>query len=130
MINQCKGDSYESFNETTFDKNVLKRSSNNLAKKQLSMDGVTKDNFYKKILLDIFQKNNENINYNNNQINNYLNINVNINLGCHKHNYSSSTSENDSESKDDKVKIDLGGNNPISKSPDKTQEDIKEKNSN
>ena len=71
ISNKGKRNSCASINKITFSKNVLKRPSNHLAKKHLSIDAVMEDNFY--------------------------NINVNINLGCNKHNHSSSSSSESEE---------------------------------
>ena len=75
-----------------FNKNLLKRFSNNLAKKNLYIDEALEDNFYRNKIFELFLKNSDIMNNNINQINNFLNIN--INLGNNKYNGSSS-SENE-----------------------------------
>ena len=132
MENKNKRSSYASLNKITFNKNVLKRPSNNLAKKHLSIDDLMKDNFYRNKLLALFLKNNGIMKDNKNQINNFLNINVNINLGCdkHKQNCSISSSENEEEieSKNDEFKIDFVGNDSKDESFIQTEEDIRDNN--
>ena len=131
ISNKDKRNSCASINKITFSKNVLKRPSNHLAKKHLSIDAVMEDNFYRNKLFDLFLKNNEIVN--NNQINNFYNINVNINLGCIKHNHSSSSSsesEDNYESKDEQAKIEFDGIDSINESDNKTEEDIKDNNAN
>ena len=123
-----KRSSCASINKITFSKNVLKRPSNNLAKRHLSIDAVMEDNFYRNKLFNLFLKNNEIMGNNKNQINNFVNINVNINLGYNKHNCSTSSLENedDNESKDDQAKIELDESNSINESSNQTEEDINE----
>ena len=133
ISNKGKRNSCASINKITFSKNVLKRPSNNLAKKHLSIDAVMEDNFYRNKLFDLFLKNNEIVN--NNQINNFYNINVNINLGCNKHNHSSSSSSSESEdnyeSKDEQAKIEFDGNDSINnESYNKTEGDFNDNNAN
>ena len=110
--------------EITFSKNVLKRPSNNLAKKHLSIDDVMTDNFYRNKLIDLFLKNKDILNNDKNRINNYFNINVNINLGCNKNNCSSSSLENE----DDQAKIELDENNSIDESSSQKEEGVKDDN--
>ena len=114
--------SYAGINKITFSKNVLKRPSNNLAKKHLSIDDVMTDNFYRNKLIDLFLKNKDNLNVNNNRINNYFNINVNINLGCNQNNCSTSSLENE----DDQAKIELDENNSIDESSSQREEGVKD----
>ena len=123
-----KRSSCASINKITFSKNVLKRPSNNLAKRHLSIDAVMEDNFYRNKLFNLFLKNNEIMGNNKNQINNFVNINVNINLGYNKHNCSTSSLENedDNDSKDDQAKIELDESNSINESSNQTEEDINE----
>ena len=132
ISNKGKRNSCASINKITFSKNALKRPSNNLAKKHLSIDAVMEDNFYRNKLFDLFLKNNEIVN--NNQINNFYNINVNINLGCNKHNHSSSSSsesEDNYESKDEQAKIEFDGNDSINnESYNKTEGDFNDNNAN
>ena len=132
ISNKGKRNSCASINKITFSKNVLKRPSNHLAKKHLSIDAVMEDNFYRNKLFDLFLKNNEIVN--NNQINNFYNINVNINLGCNKHNHSSSSSsesEDNYESKDEQAKIEFDGNDSIiNESYNKTEGDFNDNNAN
>ena len=125
-----KRSSCASINKITFSKSVLKRPSNNLAKRHLSIDAVMEDNFYRNKLFNLFLKNNEIVGNNKNQINNFVNINVNINLGYNKHNCSTSSLENedDYESKDDQAKIELDECNSINESSNQTGEDINENN--
>ena len=122
ITDKNKRNSYAGINKITFSKNVLKRPSNNLAKKHLSIDDVMTDNFYRNKLIDLFLKNKDNLNVNNNRINNYFNINVNINLGCNKNNCSSSSLENE----DDQAKIELDENNSIDESSSQKEEDVKD----
>ena len=105
---------------------MLKRPSNNLAKRHLSIDAVMEDNFYRNKLFNLFLKHNEILNNNQNQINNFVNINVNINLGNNRHNCSTSSIEDEDEygSKDDQVKIELDENNSIKESSGQTEEDL------
>ena len=123
-----KRSSCASINKITFSKNVLKRPSNNLAKRHLSIDAVMEDNFYRNKLFNLFLKNNEIMGNNKNQINNFVNINVNINLGYNKHNCSTSSLENedDNDSKDDQAKIELDESNSINESSNQKEEDINE----
>ena len=125
-----KRSSCASINKITFSKNVLKRPSNNLAKRHLSIDAVMEDNFYRNKLFNLFLKNNEIMGNNKNQINNFVNINVNINLGYNKHNCSTSSLENedDNESKDDQAKIELDESNSINESSNQTGEEINDNN--
>ena len=90
------------------------------------------DNFYRNKLFDLFLKNNEIVNNNNNQINNFYNINVNINLGCNKHNYSSSSSESEEnyESKDEQAKIEFDEIDSINEFDNRTEEDFNDNNAN
>ena len=127
---QNKRNSYASINKITFSKNVLKRPSNNLAKRHLSIDAVMEDNFYRNKLFNLFLKHNEILNNNQNQINNFVNINVNINLGNNRHNCSTSSIEDEDEygSKDDQVKIELDENDSIKESSNQTEEDIDDNN--
>ncbi len=120
--NKDERNSYAGVNKFNFSKNILKRPSNKLNKKHLSIDAVMEDNFYRNKLIDLFLKKNEiiNNNYNNNPINNILNINVNINLEYKKYNGSKSSSENE----DDQAIIELVENNSIDVSYDQTEEDI------
>ena len=124
-----KRSSCASINKITFSKNVLKRPSNNLAKRHLSIDAVMEDNFYRNKLFNLFLKNNEIMGNNKNQINNFVNINVNINLGYNKHNCSTSSLENedDNDSKDDQAKIELDESNSINESSNQTGEEINDK---
>ena len=125
-----KRSSCASINKITFSKNVLKRPSNNLAKRHLSIDAVMEDNFYRNKLFNLFLKNNEIMGNNKNQINNFVNINVNINLGYNKHNCSTSSLENedDNDSKDDQAKIELDESNSINESSNQTGEEINDNN--
>jgi hypothetical protein len=125
-----KRSSCASINKITFSKNVLKRPSNNLAKRHLSIDAVMEDNFYRNKLFNLFLKNNEIMGNNKNQINNFVNINVNINLGYNKHNCSTSSLENedDNDSKDDQAKIELDESNSINESSNQTGEKINDNN--
>ena len=125
-----KRSSCASINKITFSKNVLKRPSNNLAKRHLSIDAVMEDNFYINKLFNLFLKNNEIMGNNKNQINNFVNINVNINLGYNKHNCSTSSLENedDNDSKDDQAKIELDESNSINESSNQTGEEINDNN--
>lgn len=127
---QNKRNSYASINKITFSKNVLKRPSNNLAKRHLSIDAVMEDNFYRNKLFNLFLKHNEILNNNQNQINNFVNINVNINLGNNRHNCSTSSIEDEDGygSKDDQVKIELDENDSIKESSNQTEEDIDDNN--
>ena len=127
---QNKRNSYASINKITFSKNVLKRPSNNLAKRHLSIDAVMEDNFYRNKLFNLFLKHNEILSNNKNQINNFVNINVNINLGNNRHNCSTSSIEDEDEygSKDDQVKIELDENDSIKESSNQTEEDIDDNN--
>ena len=119
--NKGERNSYAGVNKFNFSKNILKRPSNKLNKKHLSIDAVMEDNFYRNKLIDLFLKKNEIINnYNNNPINNILNINVNINLEYKKYNGSKSSSENE----DDQAIIELVENNSIDVSSNQTEEDI------
>ena len=119
--NKGERNSYAGVNKFNFSKNILKRPSNNLNIKHLSIDAVMEDNFYRNKLINLFLKKNEIINnYNNNPINNILNINVNINLEYKKYNGSKSSSENE----DDQAIIELVENNSIDVSYDQTEEDI------
>ncbi len=125
-----KRSSCASINKITFSKNVLKRPSNNLAKRHLSIDAVMEDNFYRNKLFNLFLKNKEIMGNNKNQINNFVNINVNINLGYNKHNCSTSSLENedDNDSKDDQAKIELDESNSINESSNQTGEEINDNN--
>ena len=111
-----KRSSCASINKITFSKNVLKRPSNNLAKRHLSIDAVMEDNFYRNKLFNLFLK--------------FVNINVNINLGYNKHNCSTSSLENedDNDSKDDQAKIELDESNSINESSNQTGEEINDNN--
>ena len=102
---------------------MLKRSSNNLAKKNLYIDEALEDNFYRNKILELFLKNSDIMNNNINQINNFLNINVNINLGNNKYNCSSSSSENEEGCKNNQ-----NVNNSSDISSNKSEEEIKENN--
>ena len=113
--NQNKRNTCANINKIGFNKNLLKRPSNNLAKKHLSIDEALEDNFYRNKILELFLKNNDFMNNNINQINNFLNINVNINLGNNKYNHSLSSSGNEKDCKN---------NQNINKS----EEEIKENN--
>ena len=119
-----KRNSYAGIHKITFSKNILKRPSNNLTKKHLSIDDVMADNFYRNKLIDLFIKNKDNLNNDKNRINNYFNINVNINLGCNKNNCSTSSLENE----DDQAKIELDENNSIDESSSQREEDVKDNN--
>ena len=90
--NQNKRNTCSNISKIDFNKNLLKRSSNNLAKKNLYIDEALEDNFYRNKIIELFLKNSDIMNNNINQINNFLNIN--INLGNNKYNGSSS-SENE-----------------------------------
>ena len=119
-----KRNSYAGIHKITFSKNIVKRPSNNLAKKHLSIDDVMADNFYRNKLIDLFIKNKDNLNNDKNRINNYFNINVNINLGCNKNNCSTSSLENE----DDQAKIELDEKNSIDESSSQREEDVKDNN--
>ena len=125
-----KRSSCASINKITFSKNVLKRPSNNLAKRHLSIDAVMEDNFYRNKLFNLFLKNNEIMGNNKNQINNFVNINVNINLEYNRHNCSTSSLENedDNDSKDGQAKIELDESNSINESSNQTGEEINDNN--
>ena len=123
ITDKGKRNTYEGTNKITFNKNILKQTSNNLAKKHLSIDDVMTNNFYRNKLIDLFLKNKEILN-NNNKINNYFNINVNINLGGNKNSCSTSSLENG----EDQAKIELGENNLIVELSDKMEEDVKDSN--
>ena len=120
--NKGERNSYAGVNKFNFSKNILKRRSNKLNKKHLSIDALMEDNFYRNKLIDLFLKKNEiiNNNYNNNLINNILNINVNINLEYKKYHGSKSSSENE----DDQAIIELVENNSIDVTSNLTEEDI------
>ena len=121
--NQNKRNTCANINKIGFNKNLLKRPSNNLAKKHLSIDEALEDNFYRNKILELFLKNNDFMNNNINQINNFLNINVNINLGNNKYNCSSSSSENEEGCKNNQnvnISSDISSN--------KSEEEIKENN--
>ena len=120
--NQNKRNSCANINKIGFNKNLLKRPSNNLAKKHLSIDEALEDNFYRNKILELFLKNNDFMNNNINQINNFLNINVNINLGNNKYTCSSS-SENEEGCKNNQ-----NVNNSSDTSSNKSEEEIKENN--
>ena len=124
ITDKNKRNSYEGINKITFNKNILKQTSNNLAKKHLSIDDVMTNNFYRNKLIDLFLKNKEILNNNKNKINNYFNINVNINLGGNKNSCSTSSLEN----VEDQAKIELGENNLIVELSDKMEEDVKDSN--
>ena len=124
ITDKNKRNSYEGINKITFNKNILKQTSNNLAKKHLSIDDVMTNNFYRNKLIDLFLKNKEILNNNKNKINNYFNINVNINLGGNKNSCSTSSLENE----EDQAKIELGENNLIVELSDKMEEDAKDSN--
>ena len=113
ITNQNKRNNDVSINKISFNKNKLKKSSDNLSKKLLSIDSKMDDNSYRNKLFDLFIKNKDIIDNNKNKINNFFNINVNINLGCNKHNPSISSPKNKDnyESKDDEVKIEPGDDN-------------------
>ena len=66
-----KRNSNNGVNEITFNKNVIKRSSNYFAKKYLYKDTLMQDNFNRNKIFDLFLKNNE-LNNNKNQINNFF----------------------------------------------------------
>ena len=119
-----KRNSFAGIHEITFSKNILKRPSNNLAKKHLSIDDVMADNFFRNKLIDLFIKNKDNLNNDKNRINNYFNINVNINLGGNKNSCSTSSLENE----DDQAKIELDENNSIDESSSQREEDVKDNN--
>ena len=121
--NQNKRNTCANINKIGFNKNLLKRPSNNLAKKHLSIDEALEDNFYRNKILELFLKNNDFMNNNINQINNFLNINVNINLGNNKYNCSSSSSENEEGCKNNQ-----NVNNSSDISSNKSEEEIKENN--
>ena len=78
VTNKNKRNTYKNINNIVFNKNFLKNTSNNSAKKHLSIDEALENNFYRNKLLELFLKNNDIMNNNINQINNFLNINVNI----------------------------------------------------
>ena len=119
--NQNKRNTCANINKIGFNKNLLKRPSNNLAKKHLSIDEALEDNFYRNKILELFLKNNDFMNNNINQINNFLNINVNINLGNNKYNCSSSENE-------EGCKNNQNVNNSSDISSNKSEEEIKENN--
>ena len=124
ITDKNKRNSYEGINKITFNKNILKQTSNNLAKKHLSIDDVMTNNFYRNKLIDLFLKNKEILNNNKNKINNYFNINVNINLGGNKNSCSTSSLENE----DNQAKIEFDENNSMIELPGKMEEDVKDSN--
>lgn len=120
VTNKNKRNTYKNINNIVFNKNLLKNTSNNSAKKHLSIDEALENNFYRNKLLELFLKNNDIMNNNINQINNFLNINVNINLGNNKFNCSSSSLENDEDCKNENI------NNSSEESSNQSEEGIKE----
>ena len=56
ITDKGKRNTYEGTNKFTFSKNILKQTSNNLAKKHLSIDDVMTNNFYRNKLIDFFLK--------------------------------------------------------------------------